>query len=88
MNWFLYDNGVRHERVAVLSKIRHSVDIKILKLFFHAIFESYLSDASLIWTQIYNQLKNFLFYKKLAQDNVFSIQKCSHRSSFQKRYKT
>ena len=32
----------------MLSKIRHSADIKTLKLVCHAIFESQLSDASWI----------------------------------------
>ena len=68
----------------MISKIRHSVDTKTLKLVCHAIFESHLSDVSLIWAQIYHQLKEFLFYKNIAQDNLFSIQKCSHESSFQK----
>ena len=52
---------------AMISKIRHSVDIQVLKLVCHVICESCSFDASLI----YHKLKNFLFYKKISQDNVF-----------------
>ena len=52
---------------AVISKIRHSVDIQVLKLVYHAICKSCSFDASLV----YHKLKDFLFYKKISQDNVF-----------------
>ena len=42
---------------AVLSKIRHFVDEKALKVIYHAIFESHLYYSSLVWAQNFNSTK-------------------------------
>ena len=41
----------------MLSKITHHVDIKMLKSIYHAIFESNLSYASLVWAQNSSSVK-------------------------------
>ena len=42
---------------AMLSKIRHYVNIKTLKSIDHAIFESHLSYTSLVWAQNLSSVK-------------------------------
>ena len=41
----------------ILSKLRHFIDRKTLKLIYHAIFEPHLYYASLVWAQNSNSIK-------------------------------
>ena len=50
---------------AILSKLKHVLDIKALRSVYYAIFESHLCYASLVWAQHTNSVKRFhLFQKK------------------------
>ena len=48
----------------MLSKLRHYVDIKTLKSIYHAVFESHLSYASLVWTQNSSSVKRLHILQK------------------------
>ena len=51
---------------AMLSKVRHYVGQKTLKSIYHAIFESHLYYAFLVWSQNFNSVKVvYLLQKKL-----------------------
>ena len=49
---------------AMLSKLRHVLDIKTLRSVYYAIFESHLCYASLVWHKTLIQLKGFTYYRK------------------------
>ena len=66
---------------AMLSKLRHVLDIKTLRSVYYAIFESHLCYASLVWAQNTNSVKRLhLLQKKVPQNNVLSKQKFPYRS--------
>ena len=54
----------------ILSKTRHFIDRKTLKLIYHAIFEPHLYYSSLVWTQNSNSIKR-LFCKRNPYRYVF-----------------
>ena len=54
------------------------------KIKYYAIFGSHLSYSSLVQAQ-HLSVKRLHDLQKITQTNVFPTQKCSHRSSFQKR---
>ena len=43
---------------AMLSKLRHVLDIKTLRSVYYAVFESHLCYASLVWAQNTNSVKS------------------------------
>ena len=46
-----------NKAIAMLSKLRHVLDIKTLKSVYYTICESHLCYASLVWTQNNNSVK-------------------------------
>ena len=65
---------------AMLSKLRHVLDIKTLRSVYYAIFESHLCYASLVWVQNTCSVKRLhLLQKKTPQYNVLSKQKFLYR---------
>ena len=61
---------------AILSKIRHYVDIKTLKLIYHAIVDRHLSYGLLVWAENSSSVKNHIFYIKII--HCFSQNKNAH----------
>ena len=53
---------------AMLSKLRHVLDIKTLRSVYYAIFESYLCFASLVWAQDNNSVKKLHLLQKNPSD--------------------
>ena len=49
---------------AMLSKLRHVLDIKTLRSVYYAIFESHLCYASLVWAQNTNSVKRLHLLQK------------------------
>ena len=56
---------------STLSKIRNYVGIKTLKSIYHAIFESHLSYASLLWAQNSSSLKRLYILQKKNHSGCF-----------------
>ena len=63
---------------AMLSKIRHYVDFKTLKLIYHAIFESHLYYSSLVWAQNANSIKRLYILQKKALRIMYFLKRSSH----------
>ena len=63
---------------AMLSKIRHYVDRKTLKLIYHAIFESHLYYASLVWAQNSSSIKRLYILQKKALRLMYFLKRNSH----------
>ena len=62
---------------AMLSKLRHVLDIKTLRLVCYAIFESHLCYASLVWAQNNNSVKRLhLLQKKSLRLMFFQSRNC------------
>ena len=55
---------------AMLSKLRHVLDIKTLRSVYYAIFESHLCYASLVWAQNTNSVKRLYLLQKKSLSNV------------------
>ena len=55
----------------MVSKIGLYIDIKILKSIYHAIFESHLSYALLVWTQSSSSVDRLHILEKFTQANTF-----------------
>ena len=54
---------------ALISKIRNSVDDKILSYFYFAIFESNLNYGFLVWAQNYNAINRLVILRKTSAQN-------------------
>ena len=65
---------------AMLSKLRHILDIKTLRSVYYAIFESHLCYASLVWTQNNNSVKKLhhLLQKKSLRFMFFQSRNSHH----------
>ena len=62
----------RNKANAMLSKLRHVLDIKLLWSVYHAIFESHLCYASLAWAHNTNSVKRIhLLQKKSLRIMLF-----------------
>ena len=60
LTWASHVNDVAvkfNKANAMLSKVRHYVDRKTLKMIYHSIFESHLYYSSLVWAQNSNSVK-------------------------------
>ena len=58
---------------AMLSKLRHILDIKTLRSVYYAMFESHLCYASLVWAKNTNSVERVhLLQTKIPQNNAFS----------------
>ena len=47
-----------------LSKLRHALELKVLRSVYYVILESHLCNAALTWAQNRNSLKIFIYYRK------------------------
>ena len=56
---------------AMLSKLRHVLDIKTLRSVYYAIFESHLCYASLVWAQNTNSVKRLHLLQKKSLRTMF-----------------
>ena len=63
---------------AMLSKLRHVLDIKTLRSVYYAIFESHLCYASLVWAQNNNSVKRFHLLQKKPLRLMFFQSRNSH----------
>ena len=63
---------------AMLSKIRHYVDRKTLKMIYHAIFESHLYYAYLVWTQNSSSIKRLYILQKKALRLMYFLKRNAH----------
>ena len=65
---------------AMLSKLRHVLDVKTLKSVYYAIFESHLCYALLVWAQNTNSVKRFYVLQKRSLRIMFFQNRNSHTS--------
>ena len=72
---------------AMLSKLRHVLDIKTLKSVYYAIFESHLCYASLVCAQSNNSVKGLHLLQKKCLRLMFFQSKNSHTSPLFKMFK-
>ena len=63
---------------AMLSKLRHVLDIKTLRSVYYAIFESHLCYASLVWAQNTNSIKSLHLLQKKSLRIMFFQSTNSH----------
>ena len=63
---------------AMLSKLRHVLDIKTLRSVYNAIFEPHLCYASLVWTQNTNSVKRLHLLQKKSLRLMFFQSRNSH----------
>ena len=63
---------------AMLSKLRHVLDIKTLRSVYYAIFESHLCYASLVWAQNTNSVKRLHLLQKKSLRIMFFQSRNSH----------
>ena len=63
---------------AILSKIRHFVDQKTLKVIYHAIFESRLYYSSLVWAGNFNSTRRLFILQKKALILMFFLRREAH----------
>ena len=63
---------------AMMSKLRHVLDIKTLRSVYYAIFESHLCNASLVWVQKNNSVKRLYLLQKTSLRIMFSQNRNSH----------
>ena len=63
---------------AMLSKLRHVLDIKTLRSVYYAIFESHLCYASLVWAQNTNSVKRLHLLQKKFLRIMFFQSRHSH----------
>ena len=63
---------------AMLSKLRHGLDIKTLRSVYYAIFESHLFYASLVWAQNSNSVKRRHLLQKKSIRALFFQSRNSH----------
>ena len=63
---------------AMLSKIRHYVDQKTLKMIYHAIFESHLYYSSIVWAQNSSSIKRLYILQKKALRIMYFLKRNSH----------
>ena len=63
---------------AMLSKVRHVLDIKTLRSVYYAIFESHLCYASLVWAQNLNSVKRLYLLQKKSLRMIFFQKRNSH----------
>ena len=63
---------------AMLSKLRHVLDIKTLRSVYYAIFESHLCYASLVWAQNTNSVKRLHLLQKISLRIMFFQSRNSH----------
>ena len=66
---------------AMLSKLRHALDIKTLRSVYYAIFESHLCRASLVWVQNTNSVKRLHLLLKKSLRIMFFQSRNSHTGS-------
>ena len=67
LNWKAYINDIALKLIrpnAVLYKVRDFVDARILKSIYHALFESYIHHACIIWGQNVYTIRLFIPQKK------------------------
>ena len=62
----------------MLSKVRHYVDKKTLKLIYHAIFESHLYYSSLVWAQNSSSTKRLYILQKKSLRLMYFLKRNSH----------
>ena len=67
---------------AMLSKLRHVLDIKTLTSVYYAIFESHLCSVSLVWAQNTNLVKRLHLLKKNPLRIMFFQSRNSHTGPF------
>ena len=63
---------------AILSKLRHVLDIKTLRSVYYAIFDSYLCYASFVWAQNTNSVKRLYLLQKKSLRIMFFRSRNSH----------
>ena len=63
---------------AMLSKLRHVLDIRTLRSVYYAIFESYLCYTSLVWAQNNNSVKRLHLLQKKSLRLMFFQSRNSH----------
>ena len=67
---------------AMLSKLRHVLDIKTLKSVYYAIFDSHLCYASLVWAQSTNSVKRLHLLQKKSLRIMFFQSRNYHAGPF------
>ena len=63
---------------AMLSKLRHTLDIKTLRSVYYAMLESHLCRASLVWAQNTNSVKRLHLLQKKSLRIMFFQSRNSH----------
>ena len=67
---------------AMLSKLRHVLDIKTLRSVYYAIYESHLCYASLVWVQNTYSVKRLHLLQKTPLSIMFFRSRNSYTGSF------
>ena len=64
----------------ILSKLRHFIDIKTLKLIYHAIFEPHLYYSLLVWAHNSNSIKRLFVLQKKSLRIIYFLNHNAHTS--------
>ena len=81
LTWMQQINHVAlklNKATAMLSKLRHVLDIKTLRSVYYAKFEYHLCDASLVWAQNTNSVKRLYLLQKKSFRIMFFQSRNSH----------
>ena len=69
-----------NKKNGILSKLRHFIDKKTMKLIYHAIFEPHLYYSLLVWAQNSNLIKRLFVLQKKSLRIIYFLNHNAHTS--------
>ena len=69
-----------NKKNGILSKLRHFIDKKTMKLIYHAIFEPHLYYSLLVWAQNSNSIKRLFVLQKKSLRIIYFLNHNAHTS--------